>query len=129
MTHVIHVLLVEDTLIAQTVVKTQLIDQGCEVDVATDGVSALEKAMHKTYDLILMDLGLGEGPNGLEVTYQIKNQSALNKKTPIIAVTSHTSSEYMDKAMQVGIDHYFNKPFTPDDAKVIVDYIKTKINI
>lgn len=122
----LRILLVEDTLIAQTLAKTQLIDQGCEVDVAADGIIALEKALANSYDLILIDIGLGDGPDGFEVITQIKKQSVLNKTTPIVALTAHETMDYMDKADEVGMDHYFNKPFTPEDAKVIVEYIKKR---
>ncbi len=73
MTQLIRVLLVEDTLIAQVVAKSQMVKQGCDVDVAADGVNALEKAMNKVYDLILMDIGLGDEQNGFEVSSQVKN--------------------------------------------------------
>lgn len=122
----IRILLVEDTLIAQTLAKTQMLNQGCEVDIASDGVSALEKALSNPYDLILIDIGLGDGPDGFEVITQIKQESPFNKSTPIVALTAHESMDYMDKADEVGMDHYFNKPFTPDDAKVIVEYIRKR---
>lgn len=126
MAQLIKVLLVEDTPLAQMIEKAQMIQQDCEVDIAIDGETALEKAMENPYDLILMDIGLGDGPDGFEVTSQIKKLSLINKSTPIVALTAHGEREYMDKASDVGIDHYFNKPFTPADAKVIVDYIKSK---
>ncbi len=126
MAQLVRVLLVEDIPIAQTIEREQMMQQDCEVDIATDGASALEKAMTNHYDLILMDIGLGDGPDGFEVTSQIKKLSVINKSTPIVALTAHGEKEYMDKASEVGIDHYFNKPFTPTDAKVIVDYIKSK---
>ncbi len=123
----IRVLLVEDTPIAQVVAKSQLIKQDCEVDIASDGIEALDKTSLHSYDLILMDIGLGEGPDGFEVTLQIKNNSPLNRLTPIVAVSSHNEEEYKEKAKAVGMAHYFNKPFRPADAKVIVDYIKERM--
>lgn len=126
MNHCIRILLVEDTHIAQIIAKTQMMNQGCEVDVADDGLTALEKALVIPYDLILMDIGLGSGPDGFEVTKQIKIQSTINKSTPIVAVTSHQGEDYKEKAREVGMERYLNKPFTAEDAKNIVEYIKNK---
>lgn len=120
MTNPIHVLVVEDTPIAQMVAKVQLTKLGCLVDLAPDGIIALEKAMLIPYDLILMDIGLGAGPDGFEVTSQIKMKSTVNKTTPIIAITAHGEAEYIEKALKVGMERYFNKPLTPDDAKNII---------
>lgn len=129
MTSPLRVLIVEDTPIAQVVVKVQMTKQGCEVELAENGHVALEKAMSNRYDVILMDIGLGEGPDGFEVTRQIRAQSGPNQKTPIIAVTSHGGDDYIEKAKSVGMEEYLNKPFTPDDAKKIVDYLKNEFNL
>lgn len=123
MTTPIHVLVVEDTPIAQMVARVQLTKLGCLVDLAPDGIVAIEKAMITPYDLILMDIGLGSGPDGFEVTTQIKENCCINKTTPIIAITAHGEPEYVERAFKIGIKKYFNKPFTPTDAKEIVEYL------
>lgn len=122
----IRILVVEDTPIAQIVIKTQLTQLGCDVDLASDGTIALDKAFNNTYDLILMDIGLGEGPNGFDVTIEIKKKSNKNKTTPIMAVTAHGEPEYEEKARQCGMVGYFKKPFTPGDAKTILEHMKNQ---
>ena len=124
MTRFFRVLLVEDTPIAQIIQKNQMINHGCEVETADDGNIALKMANENAYDLIMMDIGLGDGPDGFEVTRLIKEQSAINKETPVVAVTSHDSIEYKQKAIEVGMVEYFNKPFNSADAKKIIDFIK-----
>jgi CheY-like chemotaxis protein len=119
-----HILIVEDAVIAQVVLKTQMIEHGCTVDTASDGASALDLALSTHYDIILMDIGLGEGPDGFQVALEIKKQSKINRTTPIMAVTSHGELEYYHKAAAAGMEGYFNKPFKPDDAKTIVDFLK-----
>lgn len=123
MTNPTHVLVVEDTLIAQMLTKIQLTQLGCLVDIASDAQIALEKSMTKAYDLILMDIGLGEGLDGFEVTSQIKMHSPMNKHTPVIALTAHNDPEYVEKARQVGMKHYFNKPVTPTDIQKMLEYL------
>ena len=126
MNNPMHILVVEDTLIAQQVIARQLMLQGCMVDVASDGAAAIAKAQSAKYDLILMDIGLGEGPDGFEVTSTIKGNCELNKSTVVMAVTAHGDEEYQDKARACGMEGYFYKPFTPKDALVVVEYMKNK---
>jgi CheY-like chemotaxis protein len=123
----IHVLVVEDTFIAQQVIKMQLEQQGCKVDIATNGCSALEMATKTKYDLILMDIGLGEGVDGFETTTQIKKKSPLNKKTPIIALTAHNEFNYKEKSFACGMVDYFNKPFTRHEAEILVEDIRRNL--
>lgn len=119
-----HILVVEDTPVAQVVVESQLVNVGCIVDLAADGKSALEKAAATHYDLILMDIGLGEGLDGFEVALLIKEGNGINKMTAIMAVTAHGEPEFNKKAESVGMVGYFIKPFRPIDAEKIIDYLK-----
>ena len=116
------ILVVEDTPIAQMTIESMLTGEGCEVDLADDGHTALEKALENQYDLILMDIGLGNGPDCFETTANIKLQSKLNKTTPIMAVTSHEQEEYKQKAIKYGMEGYFNKPFTRENVKTVIEY-------
>ena len=124
-----HILLVEDTLIAQIATKALFIKLGHVVDTAIDGKSALAQTMGTHYDLILMDIGLGEGPDGFAVTGLIKQQGDLNKATPIIAVTAHNEPEYLEKAKLQGMTGYFTKPLTTRDAEEIVHYLQNPESI
>lgn len=120
----IRILIVEDTRIAQLVVKAYMTHLGCIVDIAEDGKSAIESASQIQYDLILMDIGLGDGPNGFETTQYIKSHSLLNKDTPIIALTSHGDSDIRQKAADVGMILFLRKPFTTAYAQQVMDYLK-----
>ena len=119
-----HILVVEDTLIAQVFIKQQLLKHGCVVDTANDGEAAIRKTLFTPYDVILMDIGLGVGPDGFTVAAEIKKQSRINRTTPIMAVSAHGEPEYHEKAITVGMLAYFYKPFTPQDATTLVDYLK-----
>ncbi len=121
----IRILIVEDTRIAQLVVKAYMTHLGCTVDIAEDGKSAIENTTQTRYDLILMDIGLGDGPNGFEVTQYIKTHNALNKDTPIIALTSHGDSDIRQKAADAGMILFLRKPFTTAYAQQVMDYLKS----
>ncbi|CDZ76451.1 Signal transduction histidine-protein kinase BarA [Legionella massiliensis] len=120
MSYPISVLVVEDSPLAQKVATIHMVNQGCKVDIAADSFTALEKAMTIRYDIILMDIGLGDGPDGFEVTNQIKQLSDLNKTTPIMAVTAHNEEGYQNKAIAYGMVGYFNKPFTAKEAEIVI---------
>jgi len=122
----IRILVIEDSVIAQVVIKKQLMNFGSGVDVASNGVEALEKTEKNTYDLILMDIGLGTGLNGFELSTMIKQQEGLNKNTPIIAVSAHGEMEFNHKALEVGMVGYYTKPFSPHDAANIINYLSDK---
>lgn len=122
----LHVLVVEDTIIAQLATKTHLTDLGCLVDTASSGSIALTKSNVTQYDVILMDLGLGDGPNGFEITTLIKTQSLLNKQTPVMALTIHSESQFNEKAQSVGIVKFIYKPFQLDEAKEVIEYLQDR---
>lgn len=125
MTSSTRILIVEDALIAQMLTKIQLMELGCIVDIAANGVTALEKAKKQYYDLILMDISLGDDQDGFEVTAQIKKQSEKNKDTPIIAVTTHDTPEYAYRAEAVGMKRYYNKPLSCTDAEEMLQYLNS----
>lgn len=124
----IHVLLVEDNLVNQHVLRKQLIRQGCEVTVANHGVEALEelkrtKCWHDTpgdatdFDVILMDW---EMPimDGLTCSKEIRKleaegkiRSAYGGGIDIIAVTANTRKEQIEQALRAGINDVLPKPF------------------
>lgn len=123
-----HVLVVEDTPIALMIMKENLMQEGCTVDQAMNGEEALQKARTTHYDLILMDIGLGEGLDGFEVTLAIKKSSRMNRNTPIFAVSAHNEKEYRERANECGMAGYYTKPFTLEDVKVIIKKIKVRRN-
>jgi hypothetical protein len=71
---------IEDNYIAQTVARALLTPLACAVDVASNGVEALVLCTKNHYDLIFMDIGLGDGMDGYEVTHHIRNGSTEIKK-------------------------------------------------
>lgn len=117
-----YVLVVEDNYIAQTVARALLTQLSCRVDVASNGNDALALYEKNQYDLIFMDIGLGEGIDGYEVTHHIRNSSNDKKSTPIIALTAHGGNESRQRCIESGMDAVLTKPLTQVQA---MDIIKT----
>ena len=106
------VLVVEDNYIAQTVAKTLLSGMDCHVDVASNGVEALALFEKNHYDLVFMDIGLGEGMDGYEVTHHIRSKTSITKHIPIIALTAHGGDESKQRCIEAGMDAVLTKPLT-----------------
>lgn len=114
------VLVVEDNFIAQTVAKTLLSGMDCQVDVASSGVDALALYEQNDYDLIFMDIGLGEGMDGYEVTHHIRSKTSPTKHIPIIALTAHGGDESKQRCIEAGMDAVLTKPLTKAHATDIL---------
>lgn len=104
-------LVVDDYLINLELTKEMLQLMGCNVDVAIDGPSTLEKYNNNEYDIIMMDVQM---PiiDGYEVTRRIRDIEAKNGKrhTIIIALTANAMIGDDKKCLDAGMDDYISKP-------------------
>ncbi len=107
------ILLVEDNFIAQLAAKAVMETRPHILTVAESGEDAVAKADEDKFDIIFMDIGLG-GISGFDATVAIRQNSKLNKDTLIFALTAHEDSEFREKAEQVNMNGYFQKPLTPE---------------
>ena len=82
-----------------------------EVEAARSGEEALKKLLDYKYDIILMDIGLKKGMNGLDLTKELRRMSDY-KETPIIALTAYALSGDKERIIDAGCSHYLSKPFT-----------------
>ncbi len=109
----LHILLVEDNALNQLLAKKVLSDWGWDVEVAGDGIIALEKIEQENFDLVLMDIQLPE-MDGYEATTEIRSKLPHPKSDiPIIAMTAHAISGEEEKCFKVGMNGYISKPFNP----------------
>lgn len=103
----IKVLVVEDILLNQLLIKTLLDDFGFESDVASNGKIAIEKLKNNKYDIVLMDLQMPE-MNGFEATEFIRKEMKL--EIPIMALTADVTTVDIEKCQIVGMNDYLTKP-------------------
>ena len=103
------VLVVDDEPKIREVVHDYLVDAGFAVVEASDGARALERVQAAPPDLVVLDLGLPGGIDGLEVARRIRQRSSL----PIIVLTAR--GEEIDRVvgLELGADDYLVKPFSP----------------
>jgi len=107
----INILIVEDNLINQMLVKHALSKLNTVADIAETGTQALELMKTKGYDIILMDIFMPE-LDGYQTTEIIRNELKLN--IPIIAMTALAIKGEQDKCFALGMNGYIPKPFTSD---------------
>ncbi len=112
------ILLVEDNFINAEVI-ANFVAGKFNLDHAYSGELAIEMARNKYYKLILMDINLGEGYNGVETCNEIRKMERY-KNTPIVAVTGYSFLEEKEKLLSAGLSDYLSKPF---DKKDLIDLI------
>ena len=101
------ILVVDDEVAIQRTLRRNLAMSGYEVLVADDGASALEAVRLHEPDLILLDLALPGGMDGLEVCKRVRNWS----QTPILVLSARSEEKQKVRALDLGADDYLTKPF------------------
>ena len=127
----VSVLVVEDNLINQKIVRTQLRKRGYKVEVANNGVEALAElkktinagGRYQNFDVVLMDL---EMPvmGGLETVRNIRKleqEGSIIGHLPVIAVTANVRSIHIEAAMEAGMDGVTTKPYSMQDLILQID--------
>lgn len=122
----IRILLVEDNAFNVVVAQEELEDaiEGVYVDVAVNGLIAIEQLKFADFDIILMDIQMPV-MNGFEATKAIRNLDSEKAHTPIIAMTANVLKEEVDLCYQAGMNDFFAKPF---DTKELLNKIYNLTN-
>lgn len=116
------VLLVEDNEINQHVAKSILEETGVMVEIAENGLQAVEKTGAESFDAILMDVQMPI-MDGYEATRKIREAevaAASEYRIPIIAMTADAMKGVHDKVLEAGMDGYITKPFEPIELFVML---------
>jgi PAS domain S-box-containing protein len=122
----LYVLLVEDNDINRLYAKSILKNWNCQVDIAENGLVAIEKVKNKDYDVVLMDVQMPV-MDGYEATKTIRMMDPPKNATPIVALTANATKKDIEKCITAGMNDYLAKPFTPDDLhRKIIDELKIR---
>lgn len=101
------ILVVDDDPVTRTLLTKRLMREDYTVETAENGVAALEKIGDQFYDVVLTDLIMPGGVDGIGVLERAKQRHV---KTEVILITAHATVENAIEAMQKGAVDYLQKP-------------------
>lgn len=133
------ILLVEDNLVNQKVVKKQLSKRGYNVLVANHGKECLDQLRQSTFwanhtkeatalTVVLMDLEMPimDGLTCARTIRELQQSKHVISHVPIIAVTANARGEQIETAMQAGMDDVVSKPFSIPELISKIDLLAEK---
>lgn len=89
----------------------------CEVVTASSGEEAIEKLDSGKFDLVITDIAMPPGIDGLELLSIIKSRSP---DTKVIIITAYGTDEREERAYKIGADKYIEKPFDISELRNLV---------
>ena len=104
------ILVADDEPHIRELVRLYLSKEGHDIDLASDGKEALEKALRLKPDLVVLDLMMPK-LDGFEVTKHIREQSDV----PILMLTVRKEDAVKVAGFELGADDYLTKPFNPKE--------------
>ena len=108
----LHILLVEDNKINRTFALALLAKAGHRVDVAENGLQAVDAVLKADYDVVLMDIQMPE-MDGIQATKRIRKMAPPKNAVPIVALTAHALAGQREEYLAAGMDDYLSKPVNP----------------
>ena len=100
----------------------RLLDKlGYSADVVENGIDAVDRVRHSSYDMILMDCQMPE-MDGYQATAEIRQMEGTSRHTSIIAMTANAMAGDREKCLDAGMDDYLAKPVQPKALKTALDY-------
>ncbi len=108
------ILVVDDKEENRRLVRKVLARHGYAIVEAATGEQAIELVQSELPDLILMDVRLREGIDGIEATRRLKALPAI-AHIPIVAITASVSPEDMQRALDCGCSGFIRKPIDIDE--------------
>jgi two-component system, chemotaxis family, sensor kinase CheA len=116
------ILVVEDEISVAAALRENLFEKGYNVEVAKDGIEAIEKVRSLKPSAIILDLGLPK-QNGLQVIERLRSTKA-DFTIPVIVLSSVESTVVLQKCEELGMSCYYVKTHT-SIQKVIDTVAKT----
>ncbi len=92
------------------------------LDKCENGLEAIKLAKDNFYSIILMDIGLGSGMNGIDAAKEIKKIPRY-QNIPIIALTAYAMKGDKENFLAEGLTHYISKPFLAKELLNLINEI------
>ncbi|MDH3420817.1 MAG: response regulator [Gammaproteobacteria bacterium] len=114
------VLIVDDQADLRKLISLTLGNTDYDLIEAVDGPAALEACEQQEPDLILLDLMLPGGIDGIEICRRVRQDARL-AHTKVVLLTAADQAIQRERAEEVGVDRYFPKPFSPQELRRLVE--------
>ena len=122
----LNILVAEDNVMNQQLIKYLLKNWGFSFDLVFNGAQAVEALRKQNYDMVLMDIQMPE-MDGHMATRNIRKE--LKSAVPIIAMTAHAMAGEREKCINSGMNDYISKPLNEENLfDLIIKYSKNKEN-
>jgi len=118
------ILVVDDDLLNQRMMKVILTREGYGVDLASNGLEALDAVKLHPYDVVFMDLQMPI-MDGIEASRRIREWENGGRHTFIVALTASYLPETGHVLFEAGIDNYVSKPFELEHIQRLLKYSLT----
>lgn len=119
------VLVVDDLQEDRETIAELLVIAGFRVEVAADGVEAIQKVLDLQPSLVLMDLLLPK-IDGWEAIHLLKDDER-TRRIPIVAMTAAVTREDAERAIAAGCDGFMGKPYAPATLVSKVSWMLRKL--
>ncbi len=113
------VLLAEDNLVNQKIMRRMFESLGLSCDVASNGAEAIELWRRGSYELVLLDSHMPLG-NGCETARLIRQEERGDSRTPLYALIAPTAPEDRERCLAAGVDDCIAKPVTVEALRTLV---------
>lgn len=118
----LRVLVVDDHDINRRALQLILQTLDCHIEMAADGLAALEACDRARFDVIFMDVRMPE-LDGRETTRRIRAGTGPNRASPVVAVTADTAPEDVEACLAAGMTYFVSKPVTPTALLTALDQV------
>jgi CheY-like chemotaxis protein/anti-sigma regulatory factor (Ser/Thr protein kinase) len=118
----LQILLVDDQPINQLLAKTLLTKWGHSVVAANNGQEAVDLAMSRSWDLVLMDMQMPV-MGGVQATQLIRAREPAGQRIPIIAMTANAMESDRLACLTAGMDGHLAKPFNSATLQALVESV------
>lgn len=112
------VLVVDDSITVRRVTQRLLQREGYRVELAKDGMDALEKLQGERPCVVLSDIEMPR-MDGFDLARNIRGDKTL-RTLPIVMITSRLADKHREYAREIGTDHYLGKPYSEEELLSLV---------
>jgi DNA-binding response OmpR family regulator len=113
-TDALDILVVDDESELREQLRRMFTREGHRVTAVADGRQAIDRASTERFDIVLLDVALGPGPDGYEVCRTLRERRQV---VPIIMLTALDSEADTVLGLEAGADDYVTKPFGPAELR------------